>query len=122
MMYNSYDIIDTKESIMKLYFYKTIGGKNLILEFIHTLSKEEEAEALYILSILEEGNQNVFEHLDVKHFTDKIYEIKFRKHNRLFYVLKNNEDLYILHACKKQKNKAEKNDRNIVLKRAKEID
>ena len=122
MMYNSYDIIDTKESIMKFYFYKTIGGKNLILEFIHTLSKEEKAEALYILSILEEGNQNVFEHLDVKHFTDKIYEIKFRKHNRLFYVLKNNEDLYILHACKKQKNKAEKNDRNIVLKRAKEID
>lgn len=122
MMYNSYDIIDTKESIMKLYFYKTIGGKNLILEFIHTLSKEEKAEALYILSILEEGNQNVFEHLDVKHFTDKIYEIKFRKHNRLFYVLKNNVDLYILHACKKQKNKAEKNDRNIVLKRAKEID
>lgn len=121
-MYNSYDIIDTKESIMKLYFYKTIGGKNLILEFIHTLSKEEKAEALYILSILEEGNQNVFEHLDVKHFTDKIYEIKFRKHNRLFYVLKNNVDLYILHACKKQKNKAEKNDRNIVLKRAKEID
>lgn len=106
---------------MKVYFYKTMSGKNLILEFIHSLSKEEKAEAFYILSILEEGNQNVFEHLDAKHFTGRIYEIRFRKHNRLFYVLKNYEDLYILLACKKQKNKAEKNDKNIVLKRVKEI-
>lgn len=122
MMYNDCNIIDNKESIMKVYFYKTMGGKNLILEFIYSLSKEEKAEALYLLNVLEEGNQNVLEHLDVKHFTEKIYEIKFRKHNRLFYVLKNNEDLYILHACKKQKNKAEKNDKHIVLKRSKEID
>ncbi|MHB8097537.1 MAG: type II toxin-antitoxin system RelE/ParE family toxin [Erysipelotrichaceae bacterium] len=106
---------------MIIHFYKTLGGKNLILDFIKSLSKEEKAEALYILNTLEIGSVDSLNHLEVKHFHEKIYEIKFRKHNRMFYVLKNNEDLYILHACKKQKNKAELNDKNLVIKRSKEI-
>jgi len=106
---------------MIIHFYKTIGGKNLILDFIYSLSKEEKAEALYILSILESGSVNSLNHLEVKHFHEKIYEIKFRKHNRFFYVLENNENLYILHACKKQKNRAEIKDKNLVIKRSKEI-
>ena len=91
------------------------------MDFIYSLSKEEKAEALYILSILESGSVNSLNHLEVKHFHEKIYEIKFRKHNRFFYVLENNENLYILHACKKQKNRAEIKDKNLVIKRSKEI-
>lgn len=30
-------------------------------------------------------------------------------------------DIYLLHACRKQKNKTEKKDKNIVIKRAKEL-
>ena len=29
--------------------------------------------------------------------------------------------MYLLHACRKQKNRTEKNDKNIVIKRAKEL-
>lgn len=47
---------------MIIHFYKTIGGKNLILDFIYSLSKEEKAEALYILSILESGSVNSLNH------------------------------------------------------------
>ena len=39
----------------------------------------------------------------------------------MFYVLENNGNLYILHACKKQKNRAEIKDKNLVIKRSKEI-
>lgn len=106
---------------MILHFYKTLSGKNLIFDFINTLSKEEKAEAFYILSILEEGSKDLLIHLDTKHFHEKIYEIKFRKHNRLFYILKDDRNMYILHGCKKQKNKAELKDKNLVIKRSKEI-
>ena len=32
-----------------------------------------------------------------------------------------NEDVYLLHACRKQKNKTEMTDKNIVITRAKEL-
>jgi len=106
---------------MILHFYKTLNGKNIIFEFINSLSKEEKAEAFYVLSVLEEGTRDILNHLDIKHFQGKIYEIKFRKHNRLFYILKDDRNMYILHGCKKQKNKTELKDKNLVIKRSKEI-
>ena len=43
------------------------------------------------------------------------------KHNRIFYITVDKDNIYLLHACKKQKNKTEKKDKNIVIKRAKEL-
>ena len=48
-------------------------------------------------------------------------EVYFFKHNRIFYVAIDNTDAYMLHACRKQKNKTEKTDSDIVIKRAKEL-
>ena len=45
----------------------------------------------------------------------------FYKHNRIFYVTVNEDEIYVLHACRKQKNKTEKKDKKIIENRAKEI-
>lgn len=59
--------------------------------------------------------------LTIKPWQGKIWEVYFYKHNRIFYVTIENQDVYLLHACKKQKNKTELKDKNIVIKRAKEL-
>ena len=106
---------------MNIYTYITKAGKDLILDYLDSLSVEEKAEGYYILEKLESGSILDLRTLNVKHFIDKIWEIKFRKHNRIFYILKEDESIYLLHACKKQKNSTELTDRNMVIKRTKEI-
>jgi phage-related protein len=106
---------------MNVHSYVTANGKDLISEFINSLNPDEKAEGFYILEKLENGSVEDLNKLDVKHFDGKIWEIRFRKHNRLFYVLKRNEDIFLLYGCKKQKNKTELKDRNLAIKRANEI-
>ena len=36
-------------------------------------------------------------------------------------MVADSENIYLLHACQKQKNRTEKKDKNIVIKRAKEL-
>ncbi len=52
----------------------------------------------------------------------KIYEVYFFKHNRIFYIIADKNNIYLLHACRKQKNKTEKKDSKIVINRAKELE
>ena len=106
---------------MNVYTYKTAGGKDLIMEFIQSLDKPEKAEGLLILKKLEENDSKILLTLRAEKFEDKIWEIKFKNHNRIFYVFENENDLYLLHACKKQKNKTELKDKKLVIQRCKEI-
>lgn len=61
---------------MQLHNYASNSGKDLIMEYINSLTEEEKVDA---------------------------------------------ENMYLLHACRKQKNKTEKRDKNIVMQRAKEL-
>jgi len=61
------------------------------------------------------------DYLNTRQLKDKLWEIKFYNDNRLMYVVADKDNLYILHACKKQKNKAEEIDLNKAVKRAKEL-
>ena len=51
----------------------------------------------------------------------KNLKVYFYKHNRIFYIVAEEENIYLLHACRKQKNKTEKNDSKIIIGRAKEL-
>ncbi len=62
-----------------------------------------------------------FDNLNTRQIEGKIWEIKFRRHNRIFYVLLDEKNLYLLHACKKQKGKAEKFELDKARSRSKEI-
>ena len=103
---------------MKLHRYETSGGKDLILEYINKLSKSEKIDGYTVMEKLEEER---FNELTIKTWRGKISEVYFYKHNRIFYIIADGENIYLLHACRKQKNKTEKTDEEKVIKRAKEL-
>lgn len=106
---------------MIVHTYVTAGGKDLIREYLDSLNKEERAEGYKILSLLESGSFEIMDSLDLKPIEGKVWEIRFRRHNRLFYVLLDKENIYLLHACKKQKNTTENKDKALAIKRSREL-
>ena len=103
---------------MNLHYYESNSGENLILEYIDSLPLQEQLDGLSVLRSL--ANDEL-DKVQFKRWQKKIYEVYFFKHNRIFYIMADGENTYLLHACKKQKNKTEKRDKEIVLKRAKEL-
>ena len=103
---------------MNVHHYKTQGGKDLILDYIMGLSKPEIIDGL---SVLERFEKDELDKLTIKPWQGKVWEVYFYKHNRIFYVALDDTDVYMLHACRKQKNKTEKTDSEIVTKRAKAL-
>lgn len=98
---------------MKIHSYESSSGKDLIIEYIMNLTEDEKVDGLSVLEDMENGKTDCL--------VMKKWEVYFRKHNRIFYVTIDGTDIYLLHACRKQKNKTEKKDKNIVIKRAKEL-
>ena len=103
---------------MQVHNYETAGGKDLIQEYLDKLSGDEAVDGA---SVIEKLNDDKLDELKTSHWQGKVYEIYFFRHNRIFYVTIEDTDIYLLHACKKQKNKTEKKDADIVIKRAKEL-
>ncbi len=90
----------------------------MILDYVNSLPMDEQIDGYSVLKCLEEGK---LEQVRFKRWEKKIYEVYFYKHNRIFYITIDNYNMYLLHACKKQKNKTEKKDKKIVEARAKEL-
>lgn len=103
---------------MKLHSYESSSRKDLILDYVLSLAQDEKIDGLSVLQDMEDGK---FDCLKTKKWSGKIWEVYFRKHNRIFYITADGTNIYLLHACRKQKNKTEKKDKNIVIKRAKEL-
>lgn len=103
---------------MVLYHYCSSSGKDLILDYIESLPNDQKVDGFSVLQCLENDEMDK---IKFKQWEKKIYEVYFYKDNRLFYVVTDKKDMYVLHACRKQKNKTEKKDRQIVIKRAKEL-
>lgn len=103
---------------MFLHTYKSLSGRDLIMEYINSLTEPEQIDAFSVLECMENGE---FDKIEFKRWEKKVYEVYFRKHNRIFYVAADEQNLYLLHACRKQKNQKEKIDKKIVVKRAKEL-
>ena len=103
---------------MNVYRYQSAGGKDLILDYIKSLSKDEIVDGL---TVLERFEKDELDKLLIKSWQGRISEVYFYRHNRIFYVVVDGQDVYMLHACRKQKNKTEKRDGEIVIKRAKEL-
>ena len=103
---------------MNVHHYKTSGGKDLILDYIFSLSKPEIVDGL---SVLENFENDELSKLNIRPWQGKVWEVYFYKHNRIFYVVIDDVDVYLLHACRKQKNKTEQADSETIIKRAKEL-
>jgi phage-related protein len=62
---------------------------------------------------------DAIQELDTRQLKGKLWEIKFSK-NRIMYVIADSENIHFLHACRKQKGKAEKFELDTAIARAKE--
>lgn len=91
----------------------------MVKAYIDALPEEERVDGYSVLECMEKGE---FEKIKFKRWAKKVYEVYFYKHNRIFYIVADGENIYLLHACKKQKNKTEKQDKRIVVERAKELE
>ena len=103
---------------MIIHSYYSNNGTNLINKYIDSLAIEEQVDAYDVLKQLEEDNTDS---LVIKKWKGKVREVYFYKHNRIFYVVLDGENIYLLHACRKQKNKTEKKDCKLIQARAKEL-
>jgi phage-related protein len=103
---------------MIIHDYETRSGKALIKDYILRLPEDEKIDGLSVLKDMEEDK---FASLLFKRWESKVYEVYFRKHNRIFYIIADENNLYLLHACRKQKNSTEKTDSDLVRRRAKEL-
>ncbi|NNU78595.1 type II toxin-antitoxin system RelE/ParE family toxin [Clostridium estertheticum] len=105
---------------MDVYTYTTKGNKDLIYGYINNLSIDGQAVGLDIIAKIERDGLGALEILNTRQLKSKLWEIKFSQ-NRLMYVIADENTMYILHACKKQKGKAEQFELNKAISRAKEL-
>lgn len=105
---------------MEVYTYITKGGKDLIYMYINDLPFAEQSKISDIIKNIRIDGSKSLEFLDKRQLRKKLYEIKVMK-NRLMYVIADENNMYILHACRKQKGKAEKFEIDKAIKRAREL-
>lgn len=104
---------------MQIHDYFTMGGKNAIKEYLSSLPYAERAEGYTIRHKIVEKGTVALEALDTRQLKGKLWEIKFSQ-NRIMYAIADSENIYFLHACKKQKGKAEKFELDKAIQRARE--
>jgi len=102
---------------MQIIDYATSGGKNIIMDYLKSLPQKEKAEGYRIRQLIREDGIDAFDALNTRQLRGKLWEIKFYS-NRIMYVLYDKGTVYFLHACKKQKNKAEKFELDKAIRRA----
>ena len=81
---------------MEIYDYETAGGKNLILDFIDDLPKNERLELYDIRREIRENGIDAFEKLNTRQLRGKLWEIKSSQ-NRIMYVIINRDEVAFLH-------------------------
>lgn len=90
---------------MILHDYETSSGRNVIKEYIDSLTIPEMVDGYSVREKMENGE---FEKLNIKRWEKKIYEVYFYKHNRIFYIIPDGDSIYYMHAeSKKTKRKRE---------------
>ncbi len=92
--------------------------KNIILNYVEKLTKPEQLEIYDTREEIRKNGLDAFEKLNTRPLRDKLWEIKVYQ-NRIMYVIMNQNGVAFLHICKKQKGKAEKQDIEKALSRAK---
>ena len=103
---------------MDIYDYTTRGGKNVITNYIDKLSAKERLEIYDIRQEIRKHGMDAFEKIDTRQLRGKLWEIRVSQ-TRTMYVIVDTNGVAFLHICKKQKGKAEKQEIEKALERAK---
>ena len=103
---------------MDIYDYTIRGGKNVITNYIDKLSAKERLEIYDIRQEIRKHGMDAFEKIDTRQLRGKLWEIRVSQ-TRIMYVIVDTNGVAFLHICKKQKGKAEKQEIEKALERAK---
>lgn len=104
---------------MKVIFYTTVSGRSPVVDYIDDLSKQERARLLEVLDQIEHCGFDAVR-ARFRQIEGKLWEIKISSH-RVFYVLIEHEEMVLLHAYKKQGQKLPLKEREVAIKRMKEV-
>jgi phage-related protein len=104
---------------MKVTFYTTASGRSPVLDYIRELAKPERARVLEALDQIERYGFDAVR-LQFRQIEGKLWEIRVSAH-RVFYVLIQREEMVLLHAYKKQGQKLPLKEREVAMKRMKEL-
>ncbi len=110
-----------RSNILNIHDYETAGGKNLIKEYLDKLSIEDKTTGYTIRNHIKKKGISAFNGFNTRQLKKKLWEIKFSK-NRLMYVIADEDNIYFVHACKKQKGKAEHFELQKAIVRVKELE
>lgn len=104
---------------MKVAFYTTAPGRSPVLDYIRDLSKPERARVLEALDQIERHGFDAVR-VQFRQIEGKLWEIRVSAH-RVLYVLVQREEMVLLHAYKKQGQKLPPREREVAIKRMKEL-
>ncbi len=109
---------------MKLFLYTKSNGRSPILDYINDLSLKDKARILACLESIEEMGFDT-PRVAFRHIENKLWEIKIKLSSgghRIFYITLAKTKIILLHAYKKQSQKAPKKEIEIALTRLKEVE
>ncbi len=108
---------------MRISFYQARSGRSYISSFLEDLSAQDRATILAVLSDIQ-SHGFVAKGCQFRQIEGKLWEIKIRTQGgsyRFFYVSIERNEVYILHAYRKQGQKAPIKELEIARKRIKEV-
>lgn len=107
---------------MNIYYFKTSSGRMPVQDYINDLPSADRVQIAGDLQLIRDfGIMNA--PVVTRKLIEKLWEIKTgTKHQqRLFYCVMTGDALVLLHACKKQKQGAQRGDVDLAHKRMKEV-
>ena len=104
---------------MKITFFTTASGRSPVLDYLQGLAKPERARLLAVLDQIERHGFDAVR-VQFRQIEGKLWEIRASAH-RVFYVLIEREEMVLLHAYKKQGQKLPLKEREVAMKRMKEL-
>ncbi len=110
---------------MKVKYFHTSSNRNVITDFLAECSKNINEDFVDAVSLLEDG-RNIGMPLSRPLFNIFIglHELRLKDSSgifRFFYYIKKKDGIYFIHAIKKKKEELLPKEKNLVLKRIKEI-
>lgn len=108
---------------MKIKFYESNSGKKPALKFLKSLQTKDKAKILACLESIEELGLKT-PRVTFRQIRGQLWEIKISSQSggfRIFYITISSDNLVLLHAYKKQSQKAPKKEIETAEKRMKEV-
>jgi phage-related protein len=104
---------------VKVRFYQSAAGRSPVADYLREVPSDRAEEVFAVLADLEAHGLDGSEAL-ARHIEGKLWELKFPT-DRIFYVILTGPEMVLLHAYKKQGQKAPKRELDVARKRMKEI-